>query len=134
MKQENKNLLLQVLCEMLPYGVICSCIDNNFTPQSINYKLISVNLQYETVIVSNDVCNVEFYIDNVKPYLLPMSSMTDEEKKQYEKLTFFVESVVIDQPDDSVTLVDWLNKKKFDYRGLIPMGLALSAPEGMYDI
>lgn len=37
----------------------------------------------------------------------------------------------ISQP---ISLIDWLNKKQFDYRDLIPMGLAISAPEGMYKI
>ncbi len=63
-------------------------------------------------------------------YLRPMSSMTEEEKKEYDILTPIVEVVF---PCDAYPLIDWLNKKMFDYRGLIPMGLALEAPENMYN-
>ena len=59
------------------------------------------------------------YIDEVKPYLFPMSSMTDEQKDFYwnHSIDF----------DDAWTEVDWLNAHHFDYRGLIEKGLALDA-------
>ena len=62
-------------------------------------------------------------IDNIfkiKPYLRPLSSMTEEERKYFRKLAF---------PYD---FVDALNKHHFDYRNLIEKGLALEAPEDMY--
>lgn len=58
---------------------------------------------------------------HMKPYLRPMSSMTEEERAYY---------FAIDE--NHITCNDWLNKKMFDCRGLIPKGLALEAPEGMY--
>ena len=71
------------------------------------------------------------YIDNIdngwivecKPYLRPISSMTEEEEDEYELVC----------RKSITTQIDWLNKKMFDYRGLIPLGLALEAPEGMYN-
>lgn len=72
----------------------------------------------------------------VKPYLRPMSSMTPEEydSMRYE-YTFYGDSYI----HNSEMLicgevVDWLNKHYFDYRGLIGKGLAIEAPEGMYNI
>ena len=69
-----------------------------------------------------------------KLYLRPMSSMTDEEKKEYQSLC---EMHIERDADDDVTYYyfdtiesfDWLNKKMFDYRGLTPKDLALSTDE-----
>lgn len=82
-----------------------------------------------------------------KPYLRSMSSMTEEEREEIEEMShgwFYVnedgEIFPVGQLTDSAEFEDailpaleWLNKKKFDYRGLIPMGLALEAKEGMYE-
>ena len=65
-------------------------------------------------------------IERIKPYLRPMSSMTEEEKEDYSA---FFNYDGVEYPSE---YVDWLNAHHFDYRGLIPMGLALEAPEGMY--
>ena len=54
--------------------------------------------------------------------------MTEEEKKEYKHLVAFSGS-----PDGVANFTDWLNKKMFDYRGLIEKGLALEALEGMYN-
>ena len=63
----------------------------------------------------------------LKPYLRPMSSMTEEEEKEFQeiKLSYHFD-------EDSYILLDWLNAHHFDYRGLIEKGLALEAKEGMY--
>jgi hypothetical protein len=129
MTQEEKRTLLVDLCARLPYGVICSCIDNNFTPQSMDYELVSVNLQDETVIVCYNDWNNDFNIEYVKPYLRPMSSMTIEEKFEYNGFDGYIFN-----DEDTIIKFDWLNKHHFDYRGLIEKGLALEAPEGMYVI
>jgi hypothetical protein len=85
--------------------------------------------------------------DDVKLYLRPMSSMTEEEKKEYESFFSIGEyscggslygkeyEYIADSPDDisqSICLFDWLLAHHFDYRGMIQMGLALEAREGMY--
>jgi hypothetical protein len=62
-------------------------------------------------------------VEMVKPYLRPMSSMTENEKQEYV--------IVCDIPTEAM---DWLNAHHFDYRRLIKTGLALEAPEGMYNI
>ena len=134
MTQENKELLLKDLCARLPYGVI---IEYNNDGCSSTRELGLGSLH-------------DFMFDNaeLKPYLRPMSSMTEEEKKEFHKLKQFSVTVVMpngvsrikptyivdleDDGDGINYLYDWLNAHHFDYRGLIEKGLALEAPEGMY--
>ena len=94
-------------------------------------------------------------IEHIKPYLRPMSSMTEEEIKEYRSLSdevvgsygpyhweFIAHCVRLgikpDNPHECVDeivdmdAIDWLNAHHFDYRGLIDKGLALEASEGMY--
>ena len=68
------------------------------------------------------------YLSEVKPYLRPMSSMTEEEKAEYHSLCDSYYGIYFDTVDS----IDWLNAHHFDYRGLIEKGLAIEAPEGMY--
>ena len=58
----------------------------------------------------------------LKPYLFPMSSMTDEQYKEYWELEHSGNMEHL-----SIPALDWLNKNHFDYRGLIPMDLAIDA-------
>ena len=73
-----------------------------------------------------------FNIDDVKPYLRPMSSMTEEEAKEFAMLPTDFYSDGWLYPIAAVNMVDWLIARHFDFRGLIPMGLALEAPADMY--
>ena len=113
MTQEEKELLLKDICCRLPYGVK---VQNTINGEVIDLK-------------TRMYCLPTALATNFKPYLRPMSSMTEDEEKEYNRLTPIVEVVF---PCDAYPLVDWLNKHHFDYRGLIPMGLALEAPEEMY--
>ena len=70
----------------------------------------------------------------IRPYLRPMSSMTEEELFEFIRIS---ESILrIGERKSTCVLslgqIDWLNARGFDYRGLIPMGLALEAREDMY--
>ena len=74
-----------------------------------------------------------FTLDVIKPYLRPMSSMTVEEREEFENLLEgIVDGVERWDKPDLCEEYDWLNTHHFDYRGLIPKGLALEALEGMY--
>jgi hypothetical protein len=73
-----------------------------------------------------------FNIDDVKPYLRPMSSMTKDEVEQYYKIRTG-EDRYKSLGELDAELFDFYHKNHIDYRGLIPMGLALEAPEGMYE-
>ena len=130
MNQKDKNLLLKELSARLPYGVkIIQCGVVIETLQSI----CKVGEDDYTINPLTDDSYNGFYIEQTKLYLRPMSSMTKEEVLEYISLK---ENIVA---SDDITYffetyesIDWLNKKMFDYRGLIEKGLALEAPEGMY--
>ena len=120
MTQEDKQLLLQDLCARLPYGVKCDRYGNS-------YKLVDIDIERELVYLLRDEQYVPYSIlrgDIIKPYLRPMSSMTEEEKDEYKRV---IETLLWTEE------MDFYNKYHFDYRGLIEKGLALEAPEGMYE-
>ena len=80
-----------------------------------------------------DILDIEDFGEGVwelKPYLRPMLSMTEEEKEEYNKTENLSLFDLHHYP--TIKSFDWLNAHHFDYRGLIEKGLALEAPEGMY--
>lgn len=133
MTQEEKDLVLKDIGARLYYGVKISVpvVEKNmiFTVVGISETWIRVKNDRGSIFNVNTA--LEF-----KPYYRPMSSMTEEEKNEY--LNTFKKSIIGTDEEDgrvwTVDSIDYLNKKMFDYRGLIPKGLALEAPEGMYNI
>ena len=138
MTQGDKELLLQDLCARLPYGVILdySFIENK---QRIHTKIPLTYRNIGTVALDEWHTNEEIF----KPYLRPLSSMTEEEKREYFSFiggkrpfdcdfsVYPIEYKFIYEHDIN-SYIDWLNAHHFDYRGLIKKGLALEAPKGMY--
>ena len=124
MIKEDKELLLKDLCARLPYGVKIQFYLPNYQTNSFDEKIGEV---FEIGNVFTHVhCDGIDCLPNtsrVKPYLRPMSSMTEEERG-------FSEQIYKDE--GFWTHFDWLNAHHFDYRGLIEKGLAIEAPEDMY--
>jgi hypothetical protein len=138
MTQEEKDLLLKDLCARLPYGVKVAYLASTYDVDYIESKFDEIKLE-------NLDCTID--LGNVKPYLRPMSSMTEEEKEEMHKLlspkgtaqydidgirtpmSHYGDFIPYKFMDD---ILQYLNKHHFDYRGLIEKGLALEAPEGMY--
>lgn len=131
MTSEEKQLLLKDLCGRLPYGVIVK--DRNAT-----HELSTGNTEF--VDLFNGKCHI-------KPYLRPMSSMTEEEKEELEHehsndRELYMECFArLEKGDTSMQgkvilhyAADYCNAHHFDYRGLIEKGLALEATEDMYKI
>ena len=120
MTQEEKQLLLRDLCARLPYGV------------KVQQYLFFMD-GYKDVVLDHDILFGTPLIEEIKPYLRPMSSMTKEEEKTFSNFLDFQAEYVSDADlDNKIEMFDWLNAHHFDYRGLIEKGLALEAPEGMY--
>jgi len=147
MEKEDKELLLKDLCARLPYGVkvAISHFDEDGNLKRISEPKI-VDGYYDEKFTGPNCYG--FSIREVKPYLRPMSSMTYEEKQQFNTFGFEVidhinanrelcpKYQVIETSNyiNLIRIVDWLNAHYFDYRGLIPIGLAIEAPEGMYNL
>lgn len=107
MTQEQKDLLVKDLCARLPYGVKVLYENEIFDVEYVSpmYEEIKLDIP-ETWTID---------ISEVKPYLFPISSMTDEQDKEFMNIQIGYPSV------------DWFDKNHFDYRGLIEMELAIDA-------
>ena len=147
MTQEEKDLLLKDLCARIPYGVKCQCFDEgtiaSLTGVKSNTELYFAELDFKEFdgIVKINYC---------KPYLYPLSSITEAQKEEYYSLaddvtikpgkgSYFgikihcIKLGISENPHEGVwdwidlDAIDWLNKNHFDYIGLIPKGLANDA-------
>ena len=126
MTQEDKELLLKDLSARLPYGVFVHTWYN----KPLDIRCTGVDIYTNTIRLDlQDDYYARVYIDNVKPYLRPMSSMTEEEKQEYIDLLTITDTSV---QDIYIKVFDWYHIHHFDYRRLIEKGLALEALEGMY--
>jgi hypothetical protein len=146
MTQEDRNLLLKDLCARLPYGV---------KVQVFNYGIEAVETLYEI--------DLDGYISTIegdtlkysyKPYLFPLSSMTEEQKKEFKEISkceyairscggfdsegvYLIEvgkyeyeygiDTVVEEFYFNREIIDWFNENHFDYCGLISIGLAIDA-------
>lgn len=131
MKPEENELLLKDLCGRLSYGVICKTSKGSGHLCSINQTIFGIEYGINIKAIERDYFNDKEEI--IKPYLRPMSSMTEEEKKELDAIIVLKDDTLISIIGTSKTF-DYLNKKMFDFRGLIPKGLAEIAPEGMYEL
>ena len=130
MTQEDKELLLKELCARLPYGVKIELTNNGYHHENIAKSgdktidtLKGFTGKYFTIHHDNpldwDWADNEIEVEDIKPYLFPMSSITEEQKVDMIKSSCGIGS------DKNV--FDWYNKNHFDYRGLIPLDLAIDA-------
>ena len=131
MTQEEKDLLLKDLSARLQYGVE---VEYN----NINCEVLSIDKYNEelTIWICTGYSTI-VKLEDVKPYLFPLSSMTEEQKKaapfESSLLNAFINGYISLFEDEELTLddlnrlYDWFNENHFDYRGLIPMDLANDA-------
>lgn len=147
MTQEDKKLLLKDLSARQTCGVMCSIKGyeekywdsklkryiTNLIDKPVRITGISIDkdcIELDSIGISEVYGSDDFR--GLKPYLRSMSSMTEEERKDYKHVApglYIIDSIHI----PNVQQVDWLNAHHFDYRGLIEKGLALEAPKGMYE-
>ena len=143
---QNKKLLLKDLCARLPYGVKAyvknwSKLDRKYYEDIYDVKSVFPSLNEVHVQSKSGSLDVllGYYDYYIKPYLFPLSSMTEEQKLEIKSLCDGTE--IFDDGgwmsyisilgsfnfEINLAVVDWYNKNHFDYRGLIPKGLAIDA-------
>ena len=121
MQENSKQLLLKDLCARLPYNVICQVEFKENGKYNSKVMLLSGIFTDEAYFTTK---GGSIYSNEYKPYLFPLSSMTEEQKQEYQHIT---ERWMYDSSYSISDSIDWLNKNHFDYRGLIPMGMAIDA-------
>lgn len=146
MTQEDKELLFKDLCARLPYGVKVQFKTNSVIENK--YKFIyNVDGEYEYINIGESNLTLDIIkmlsnncIDDIKPYLFPLSSMTSEQLFEVQEILGKNEIEIgggflhiIDSDRNTITyleilaLLEWFYKNHFDIYGLIPMGLAIDA-------
>lgn len=146
MTPENKELLLKDLCCRLPYGVKAyvknwSKLDRKYYKGV--YTVESIHPSLNNILVYSERCSVEVIVGyddyEIKPYLFPLSSMTEAQQEEFDRIYADDMQVVannlknrLDGKPYETNLghyrhIDWLNANHFDYRGLTEKGLAIDA-------
>jgi hypothetical protein len=118
MTQEDKELLLKDLCSRLPYGVK---VESTFiNPDTKEHKLCGIEIFDATSLLM-----VRDKIGEFKPYLFPMSNMTEEQREEWQSLMIrdSYGSILY----HTIESFDYLYKNHIDIRGLIEKGLAIDA-------
>lgn len=143
MTQKDKELLLEDICSRLPYGVKCQIQEDEDTYVGTLHIIEVDNIHGHLLEFVETISglNCQVYLSEIKPYLFPLSSMTDElwdkefdygiteftrDSFKYgcETLEFYDGNPVL---SDVSGFINLLIKNHFDIYGLIPMGLALDA-------
>ena len=158
--EQDEELIRFELCSRLPYGlmgrVVATCVDTNYVDMDGFYgeKDFDVDVELDKIDIGNyeihvtalgkgndDLCDYieesQMYepwtIFDFKPYLRPMSSMTEEEQFQLGRLLGATSYNLLKGEYSSLKeLLEYFYKKHIDLFGLIPKGFALKAPEDMY--
>ena len=142
MTQEDKQLLFNDLCVKLPYDVIVNIEYSKEHGSSYRLRVCNEGDLKLNVDLLGLFMQEEIYL---KPYLRPMSSMTEEERYEFQEILgddieFYDDILsIIDSSRKRFSLLElqtifnWIDSRHFDYRGLIEKGLALQALEGMYN-
>lgn len=136
MTREEKQLLLKDLCARLPYEVKVRISNESDGCSHVNTTILDTDNLHKYILNGGYYMRGLFYKTpnfQLLPYLRPMSSMTEDEKLDYIALGDIKRYT---NPQYAYLIseqLDYLNAHHFDYRGLIPMGLALEAPPWMYD-
>ena len=120
-----KELLIKDLCSRLPYGVKGRVSRHDSNNRECEFVATIDGKLYDRFAVAQ-----ESWFDNVtiKPYLFPLSSMTNEQKREFDiSMDMGYAAAYNAEINCANRMIDFFNKYHLDYRGLIPMGLANDA-------
>ena len=134
MTQEDKELLLKDLCARLPYNPLVEYKGESYNVLGIAHGRLVLCKPFMSYTLKENPL-----VEEAKPYLFPLSSMTEEQQEEFDGIYADDMQVVannlknrLDGKPYETNLghyrhIDWLNANHFDYRGLIEKGLALDA-------
>ena len=126
MTQNEKDLLLKDLCARLPYNIKVYDNNGNFNTSYVN--LLHINGKVSEAFVGNGMQCRTAPIDEIRPYLFPLSSMTEEQKREFDiSMDMGYAAAYNAEINCANRMIDFFNKYHLDYRGLIPMELAIDA-------
>lgn len=124
MTQEDKELLLKDLCARLDTNLVCSIYRTD--DEGVGYRdeilhgYCKGDIWYEFYFREDCSIGIDD-VSKIKPYLFPLSSMTEEhQREEYNICAGYMIGY-------ESNLIDFYNKYHYDYRGLIPMGVAIDA-------
>ena len=123
MTDEERNILTEDLFGRLAHEVVIKLL-----PDDDEEYLFSARINGGKWLI-----NDAYYVDEVRPYLRPMDSMTDEERDEIIRFTRDPQKEEWTFSHIAYDYLDWLTVRNFDFRGLIGMGLALPATNEMYE-
>ena len=139
MTQEEKMLLIKDLSARLPYAVT---VEHTSGFRGTLHDITVHHMYDDNDNVYDAICYTDFFGDNddiyieyFKPYLFPLSSMTEEQHTDMFNYYHNAEIEEIHASGDYLKAAyigddkkyEWLNRNHFDYRGLIEKGLAIDA-------
>ena len=122
MTQEDKELLLKDLCARLPYNPLVEYKGESYNVLGIAHGRLVLCKPFMSYTLNE--CPL---VEEAKPYLFPLSSMTEEQKKELRTFDSLDAESTMSLGEWAIQLVDFYNKYHLDYRDLIPKGLAIDA-------
>ena len=117
MEQKDKELLIKDVCARLPYGIKFKLTNSSVLSPKI-FEIEQIDVIKGIVSTKGNFSFIK--VEYIKPYLRPLSSMTEEETKEHDKIWYY---------GRRYEQTDWFNAHHFDYRGLIEKGLAIEVTE-----
>jgi hypothetical protein len=141
MTQEEKNVLLEDLCNRLSYGVKCNVGEE--TPYTLSgIEIDDVNGHLFDFVEKKNGLNMQVYLSEVKPYLFPLTNLSEEQRNNISKLLINTrnefspygeinmsgcDNLFISTVKQADALIKYCIAHHFDINGLIDKGLALDA-------
>ena len=127
MTQEEKQLLLVDLCARVPYEPKVKVLHVWNEEKEIEEDVIdTIHCVFPEGYINTGTIDGDIPFDDIILYLRPMSSMTEDEEREFEETLQYTQY--------TLESYDWLLAHHFDFRGLIEKSLAIIAPERMYKI
>lgn len=121
--EQEETLLFNDICMRLTYGVKVAEMEDDALNGA--YEVLSANKETMTIGFNTPSCLIRCYrnMEMVRPYLRPLSSMTKDEEKEYNKTLCIIKG---HGSFSTIESFEYLLSHGFDVHDLIPKGLAIA--------